>query len=124
MKKLSVIMIILLFLPSAAAFSFEEAKTEVIQKLEAQSEFENPELSYAIYVRSLEIIAVARSGIPEGEIVKGYAEWLKSLQEDDGSFPPLITFDVSGVPSCDAYYYAERPKGVEGFPSCLYGFSF
>ncbi len=124
MKKLSVIMIILLFLPLAAAFSFEEVKTEVIQKLEAQSEFESPELSYAIYVRSLEIIAGARSGIPEGEIVTKYAEWLKSLQEDDGSFPPIITFDVSGVPFCGAYYYAERPKGFEGFPSCLYGFSF
>ncbi|NJE07523.1 hypothetical protein E3E31_03115 [Thermococcus sp. M39] len=125
MKKLSLILVMALILTSqVGAVPLDEAKRDIIKKLSQDEFFENAELSYAIYVRSLEIIAVARSGIPEGEIVKEYAEWLKSLQEDDGSFPPIITFDVSGVPSCDAYYYAERPKGFEGFPSCLYGFSF
>ena len=72
----------------------------------------------------LKIIAVARSGLKEEKITEEYSEQLKSLQHDDGSFPPIITFDVSGVPFCDAYYYAGRSKEFESFPSCLYDFSF
>lgn len=124
-KKLLFILITLLILtPQTEAISIDEAKKDIIEKIIEDKYIENAELSYKIYVRSLEIIAIARSGVKEEKIIKEYSEWLKSLQSDDGSFPPIVTFDVSGVPFCDAYYYAERPKEFEGFPSCLYGFSF
>jgi len=123
-RKFSFILLVLILLtPQVGAVSPDEAKKDVIKELVQDKSIENAELNYRIYVRSLEIIAIARSGLKEREVIEEYAKWLKSLQEADGSFPPIITFDVSGVPFCDAYYYAERPKGFESFPSCLYGFS-
>lgn len=123
-KRLSFLLLILILTPQVRATSIDEAKKDVIEEIIQDKSIENAELGYKIYVRSLEIIAVARSGLKEEKITEEYSEWLKSLQRDDGSFPPIITFDVSGVPFCDAYYYAERPKEFESFPSCLYGFSF
>lgn len=123
-RKFSFILLVLILLtPQAGAVSLDEAKKDVIKELVQDKSIKNADLNYRIYVRSLEIIAIARSGFKEREIIEEYAKWLKSLQEADGSFPPIITFDVPGVPFCDAYYYAERPKDFESFPSCLYGFS-
>ena len=73
-KRLSFLLLILILTPQVRATSIDEAKKDVIEKVIQDKSIENAELDYKIYVRSLEIIAVARSGLKEEKITEEYSE--------------------------------------------------
>ncbi len=122
-KLLTVVLAFLLMFPQLV---HADSKMMLIRELQKQPVEYAPEVNYDIYLVSLETIAVARSGIHNNytlRILQINRLRLENDQRPDGSFPLMITFDVSGVPFCDAYYPSGLLGGTCSYPECLYGFS-
>ncbi|WP_461867010.1 hypothetical protein [Thermococcus sp.] len=124
-KHLTIMLIFLLIFPQFT-HAGDASKMLLIKELQEQPVIYGTEVNYDIYLVSLETIAIARSGIQNNytsRILQMNRLWLENHQLPDGSFPPMITFDLSGIPFCDAYYPSGLQGGACGYAECLYGFS-